>query len=171
VAQCSSDRRGDERKLSEDVNFVGLEGLTVPMFRAVDAHTGEVAPVPTYMASAMVLLEEMKAQRDRAIRERDDAVAERDNMVNLGKEVGRLSDYLQHAIADRDDYRDQVDEWRDKYDGAQCRMDEMAAEAKEKCDRYLATIDEVQSENLTLQTDLSIARSERDTAVARAALQ
>jgi hypothetical protein len=78
-------------------------------------------------------------ERDAAIRERDDARAERDNMVNLTIEVGRLGTYLQHAIADREDYREQLDEMRDKYQAAQRRLDEMADELAElraaKCDR------------------------------------
>jgi chromosome segregation ATPase len=71
---------------------------------------------------------EASAAIDRATRERDDARAELDNMVDFGREVGRLSDYLRHMIADRDEFRDMYLEFRDRYEGAQCRMDEISSE-------------------------------------------
>jgi hypothetical protein len=122
-----------------------------PPVRIVDQHTGEIADEGLVNFPALVP-DALIAERDRLIRERDDAIAERDNMVNFGREVGRLSDYLRHMIADRDEFRDMYLEYRDKYEGAQCRMDEMAAEIRE------------------LHGKLAIAERERDTAVARVSL-
>lgn len=83
------------------------------------------------------------------IKQRDDARAELDNMVNLTIEVGRLGTYLKHVLADRDDWREMSDDWREKYNAAQYRMDEMVAEIRE------------------LSRELAAARAERDTAVIR----
>jgi uncharacterized coiled-coil DUF342 family protein len=93
----------------------------------------ELAPACSSDAffAALRTANENLATLDRLTRERDDARAELDNMVNLTIEVGRLGNYLQHAIADRDDFRERADEWRDRHDYAQCRMDEMAAEIAE----------------------------------------
>jgi hypothetical protein len=98
-----------------------------PPVRIVDQHTGEIADEGLVNFPALVP-DALIAERDRLIRERDDAIAERDNMVNFGREVGRLSDYLRHMIADRDEFRDMYLEFRDRYEGAQCRMDEISSE-------------------------------------------
>jgi hypothetical protein len=101
--------------------------------RSVCALTGEIADglsFPALLPNAAEIAK-LTAERDEALKQRDDAKAELDNMVDLTIEVGRLGNYLRHAIADRDEYRDRADEWRDKYEGAQCRMDEMAAEIRE----------------------------------------
>lgn len=91
--------------------------MTAPVFRSVCQFTGTIA--------------EASAAIDALTTQRDDARAELDNMINLTIQVGRLGDYLRHAIADREDYREQADEWRERYHAAQCRMDEMAAELRD----------------------------------------
>jgi uncharacterized coiled-coil DUF342 family protein len=95
--------------------------------------TGEIADGLSFPApfNPAPVIAKLTAERDQAIQQRDDARAELDNMVNLTIEVGRLGDYLRHAIADRDDFRERADEWRDRCEAAQCRMDELADELDE----------------------------------------
>lgn len=127
---------------------------TAPIYRPVDALTGTVA-------------------ERQAIKERDDARASRDNMVDLTIEVGRLGNYLKHAVADVENLRDMYDEMSEKYQAAQCRLDEMAAEIRELNQRDGAASDMIESlegELVDLRTQLATARTERDTAVARAAI-
>lgn len=78
--------------------------------RTVCQHTGEIATLT---------------------KQRDDARDELSNMVDLTIQVGKLGDYLKHALADCDDERERADDWAEKYDAAQCRMDEMASEIRE----------------------------------------
>jgi hypothetical protein len=119
-----------------------------PPVRIVDQHTGEIADEGLVNFPALVP-DALIAERDRLIRERDDASAERDNMVNFGREVGRLSDYLRHMIADRDEFRDMYLEYRDRTKARSAAW--MRFRRNPRATAQLATVS-----------------AERDTAVARA---
>ena len=78
--------------------------------RTVCQHTGEIATLT---------------------KQRDDSRDELSNMVDLTIQVGKLGDYLKHALADRENERERADDWAEKYDAAQCRMDELAEEVRQ----------------------------------------
>jgi uncharacterized coiled-coil DUF342 family protein len=101
--------------------------IDTPDTRTVCQHTGTVLTGEGLRAAN----DSLATTVARLTQERDDAIAERDNMIDLTIQVGRLGDYLKHAIADRDEYRERADEWRDRFEDAQCRMDEMADEIRE----------------------------------------
>lgn len=128
------------------------DAIAPPKFRAVDQYTGEVAPVPASLASALVICEEMTKQRDKAIEEKTTARAEVDDLmcdlVALGRSVEALTKSAGVWQSERDEMREDRDEWRDKCEAAQGRIDELEAENRE------------------LQTELDAARAERDTAKA-----
>ena len=109
--------------------------MTAPQTRTVDAHTGEVVTVTIPLRE----LEDLKAELARAVEKRDDYRAELDNLMGTSKSLGQsVADLTsQNAMwhADRDDAYDRADEWRDK------------------AERYLETIDELQAEADSLSGD------------------
>jgi hypothetical protein len=116
----------------EGCSVVAEEAKTTPIYRAVEAQTGQLAPVT--MASAYVLLEHLAGQRDKAVKERDDARTERDNMVDLTGEVGRLGAYLRDVLAERDDAERECGELRDQLEAARCRLDELEGAGRQRAD-------------------------------------
>lgn len=129
--------------------------MTAPVFRAVDQHTGEVAPGGSMVVTVREI-DEMRTELARVTEQRDGFRAELDNLMDtkksLGSLVAALTSQCAHWHADRDEAYDRADEWRDK------------------AERYLATIDELQAEVRWLTSKVTVAESERDTANVKASL-
>lgn len=123
------------------------DAIVPPQFRAVDQHTGDVA-TPTSLPAAYQIIDGLVSERDRALKRAEDARDELDNMVNLTKQVGQLGNYLEHALADRDQAREDRDIVEHKLDAALCEVNELKAE------------------NRDLAAELAAVRAERDTAKA-----
>lgn len=125
--------------------------MTAPQTRTVCQLKGEVATTVITLRE----LEDLRAALARVTEQREGFRAELDNMMGTNKDLGSLVANLTSSSAmwhaDRDEQYDRADEWRDK------------------AERYLETIDELQSENRGLTADLATAQSERDTANAAAA--
>lgn len=105
---------------------------TAPTFRSVCQFTGTIA-------EAAAAIDELTTSRDNARAEVDDLMCD---LVKLGNTVQQLTKSAGVWQSERDEQRERADE------------------AEEKCDRYLATIDELEAELLTLKTDLAVAHAE-----------
>lgn len=109
--------------------------MTAPQTRTVDAHTGEVVMATIPLRE----LEDLRADLARAVEKREGYRAELDNLMGTDKTLGKLVADLtsQNAMwhADRDEQYDIADEWRDK------------------AERYLRTVDELQAEVDSLRGD------------------
>lgn len=115
--------------------------IAAPDIRTVCQHTGTIAACP----EADKLREKLTNLRH----ELDDAV---DHLRVVSESNAGLAKWAGAYQAERDESAEEADEWRNK------------------AERYLETIDELQAENRGLTADLATARSERDTANAKASL-
>lgn len=154
------------------------DAAAAPAFRAVDQHTGAVAPVPTSMAGAVVMCEHLAAERDKAVADLTEALAEIDNLTTelttANKNAYSASVSRGAYQVERDELREQVDEWREKYGAAQCRMDELAADRdgfKQSAEELSAVLQSAFADSGRVKAERDAARAERDTANAKAASQ
>lgn len=132
--------------------------MTAPTFRSVDAHTGSVAPrgiVPT-VREIDALRDEITTLKAQLKDEQDGARVEIDNLTDLlktsGKQVSNLSTTLAMYQVERDEARDERDEYRDRFD--------LACEER---DEARTRIGELMGELTAALSERDLARSERDT--------
>lgn len=109
--------------------------MTAPQFRAGDAHTGEVADGPINFPALMpdaIEIASLRADIATLTEQRDDARAEVDNLTGLlkasGNHVANLSSGVAQYQADRDEQRERADEWQDRYQEAEIRIQELTGD-------------------------------------------
>lgn len=129
--------------------------MTAPQTRTVDAHTGEVVMVTIPLRE----LEDLRTGLAKAVADLDGSRAEVAHYADLNhtiaKALERAADTARNAVA-------QEAALRDDFDELQRDSDELWQRA--------VRVEELEARNAVLSTELAAARSERDTANAKASV-
>lgn len=112
------------------------EAKTTPIYRAVEAQSGALAPVT--MATAYVLLEAMAADRDAMVEKVQAVQAETENVRHLyltaSEAAATSARELVHALNARDDAERECEELREALDAARCRLQELEGSDRQRAD-------------------------------------
>jgi hypothetical protein len=115
---------------------VSDEAKTVPVYRAVEAQSGQLAPVT--MATAYVLLESMAADRDAMVEKVQGVQAEtelvRGMLLKATAALDSTTVELVHALNARDDAERECEELREALDAARCRLQELEGAGRQRAD-------------------------------------
>jgi hypothetical protein len=124
------------RLVGEVFSVAADEAKTTPIYRAVEAQSGALAPVT--MATAYVLLESMAADRDAMVEKVQAVQAETENVRHLyltAAEAASVSAReLVHALNARDDAERECAELREALDAARCRLQELEGSDRQRAD-------------------------------------
>lgn len=106
-----------------------------PTFRSVEQRTGEIAEGAPPLPPTADQMAALRADLAKVTEERDEARAEVDNLTlwlkDSGSQVANLSSGVAMYQAERDDYRERADEYRDMHLEAQTRIQELEAELEQ----------------------------------------
>jgi hypothetical protein len=112
------------------------EAKTAPVYRAVEAHSGAVAPVS--MAAALVILDHLTKDRDALVEKVQGVQAETENVRHLyltaSEAQAVAARELVHALNARDDAERECEELRDQLEAARCRLDELEGAGRQRAD-------------------------------------
>jgi hypothetical protein len=122
--------------VGEGFSVAADEAKTTPIYRAVEAQSGQLAPVT--MATAYVLLESMAADRDAMVEKVQGVQAEtelvRGMLLKATAALDSTTVELVHALNARDDAERECEELGEALDAARCRLQELEGSDRQRAD-------------------------------------